>query len=70
MDIDGHGETIIVRKASLKSIIQDAELLKINRIATAAYLFVLEHNQDENFNADVYITPDFFTECVRHLQYD
>ena len=43
--------------------------IKIKRITTAAhlfvrYMFILEYNQDENFNADVYMTPDFFAVCV------
>ena len=74
---------IIVVKASLHRILCDPQLVHqyrqvictINKIVTAAYLlaqhiFVNEYddNDDNVFNVDEYIKPEFFKECLKALQ--
>src|SRR2546423_9388479 len=74
---------IIVVKTSLHGILRDPQLAhqyqrvvcNINKIVTAAYLlaryiFVNECDDDDDnvFNVDEYIKPEFFKECLKALQ--
>ena len=74
---------IVVIKASLAKILHDPEHLAIyrdrvniiNRLVTAAYLFAryifvhaYEDDENDTFNADVFMTDGFFFELLRSLQ--
>jgi hypothetical protein len=78
---DPDNKDIVVIKAPLAKLLQDPRLLDIyremvktvNRVVTASYLlarfiFIHAYEDYDEFNADIYITPDFFTECLRALQ--
>ena len=75
---------IVVIKAPLAKIIRNPNHLtiyqdrvnRVNRLVTAAYLFsryifVYSYNNDDNddaFNADIFMTDSFFMEVLRSLQ--
>ena len=78
---DPDDKPIVVLKAPLAKLLRDPEHLgiyrdtvkTINRVVTAAYLlarfiFVHAYEDDDDFNVDIYITTDFFFECLRALQ--